>query len=1176
MGVLIVMRMLASWRWRGCVWDEGLTLCCWCCVHQGMPDAPTLQSTERGASMTELSTFTPLPEYVITRTQLLREFEGLLQTADDAVAPEELRSAGKRDPDSFQWSLHEWRCYQDRSPAVVQQALAEALATDPEVHKTYHPPSDRLLVAVHHPTPRSRHRDTVFCARDASTIPLPFARWQGAGLGNRPAWAPVPPSFFAIDADATRASVHVTRRLFPADHGLIRLQANADRQWWLSVHRDGHLFGLRMGAGPRDSGATGGSAAAAAAAKQKKAAAAKRAAASAMPTSERGFTGALPELPQVRAPKGGSGDGYPYRFYASFAASRSSGPAFCVVDEGPACPTKPDGKGSIVVANTCASGLVVENCSQGWVRQTPPEPLAYTSSGPRETCRSIVGCRGTTVVHLEDGYRKVLYADGSVAWFLPEDGGGKWLVVEPSGARYMKVGGNRVPMEPVRLTRTVDPEAKATVSVRHDPCPITGAGAAGGLDRMKPKRSKSRGPRRGNKAKSKRKQAERDAAVAKYWEERKVLQGALYTAAAPDGGIGGRVVVVEYESGDRLVLHADGTHIATTRVMSATARDGDAPSEHVVVASPGYASVEVDVATEQTAQRHAAGQRVAITRSGMQTRSVTYLPDGTTVAHDYDTKITTTTNGRVRMHKPDGVVIVARDGGMVEYRPAGTSDTVAARAALGCGNVEQEVRVAGGDDDDEDDGRQTPRSVRSEVDTDSGAYVLDLEVGDMQVTDPESNSFQVFMTGHVVTDLAGTIGGMGVIPRVGNPVPPRLFTMDGAGGATELLAPSVFERMRDLAVPVSDADGFFPLLAYTAEESGAAARSPSPRGAPSPMAAASPSRSVQGGGGTQRTAAGDASRRRGRASPAYNATGAGVTASQRSLRNTARSGRSRRSQRDGGGDGDGGVGGMTGRSSVRGGGLAPLAETAGLTGALTLARKTLGTAALGKAVEGVPPSYIGKTVSLPPSIAPASYTRTAGSEGKEDAAPNPSLNHTFLTLTVGAGPSGGAGAAAAPGRRDAQVPHAVGVADVRTRRAGLVSVDGRCVLRGGTEGWIGYLSAAATPDAPALAVPSVVAGRPAPCGAARVALVYREVIEHDQLDPTQRAAMEDSEAKCEQWRKDVAATINRFAVDDHRPDEVRVQEILLARRILKQRAPKKKKKRGRRRYGGGSNVRRNM
>ena len=160
-----------------------------------------------------------------------------------------------------------------------------------------------------------------------------------------------------------------------------------------------------------------------------------------------------------------------YRFYANFAATRSAGPSTMVVDEGPPCVTKPDGKGTVVVFNTCDSGLVVENCSGGWVRQTPAEPLAYTSSGPRELSRCVVGCYGTVVITLEDGYRKALYADGSVGWFLPDEGAaaagegddeggataptGKWMVVEPSGRRYVKLGGKQVTTDPVQLTRTV-------------------------------------------------------------------------------------------------------------------------------------------------------------------------------------------------------------------------------------------------------------------------------------------------------------------------------------------------------------------------------------------------------------------------------------------------------------------------------------------------------------------------------------------------------------------------------------------------------------------------------------------------------------------------------------------------------------------------------------------------
>lgn len=74
--------------------------------------------------------------------------------------------------------------------------------------------------------------------------------------------------------------------------------------------------------------------------------------------------------------------------------------------------------------------------------------------------------------------------------------------------------------------------------------------------------------------------------------------------------------------------------------------------------------------------------------------------------------------------------------------------------------------------------------------------------------------------------------------------------------------------------------------------------------------------------------------------------------------------------------------------------------------------------------------------------------------------------------------------------------------------------------------------------------------------------------EHDQLDPEGRSQLEANEAAYAQWKTDLAATIDRFAVDDFRPDDVVNAELDLARRILKQRAPKKKKKkRGRRTFG---------
>ncbi len=51
----------------------------------------------------------------------------------------------------------------------------------------------------------------------------------------------------------------------------------------------------------------------------------------------------------------------------------------------------------------------------------------------------------------------------------------------------------------------------------------------------------------------------------------------------------------------------------------------------------------------------------------MRTRLLTTLSDGSVIGVDYNSKSTATMHGRVRLHRPDGVVLVCHEDGTVRF-----------------------------------------------------------------------------------------------------------------------------------------------------------------------------------------------------------------------------------------------------------------------------------------------------------------------------------------------------------------------------------------------------------------------------------------------------------------------------------------------------------------------------
>lgn len=1224
-----------------------------------MPPEPLLSEAERGAAATELATFTSYPESVVTRTQVLRAFERMVENTNARKLVDDPKGPGHETP----VVLREWRWYRHLAGSTLAQTMGEVQGTDPVVVRHYMSEHDLLLVALHHPTPRRRSLVQYTTAAALSSFDKGFADWRRTATGKAAAtsFAVSPPEpvrkppaynrgladalsghehglFVDLDVDALWRRQIRTQWLFPADHALVRI-VDIPGDSSLTVALKKHLFGLRKGVrapqptgSPRDDAghaAAGGGAAA--------------------PKGERGFGGGAKRGESSAAANLQSfdvGDGFTFNFVATFGSMGPSGSSTLTVDAGPELPLKPDGKGTVIVTNTAADGLCVESSSAGWIRQRRITGSGVSagdtkSSDPyRERSRQTVGCEGTTVVKYASGVVKVLYADGTAAWLLPfpaphiggqtespeaaaaksktkkkGKGGGKgkqpvaeedesnnshWVVSPPSGARYMQLpNGKRVALDKVEVVTSEDPRSGVVVTVRHDPDPVSGGGVGGGLGQLDRTRSSMRKSKKAStksfSGKKKSRASQHEANVAKYFADAASIAGGVFGASSFEAGSGGRVIHVQYPGGDTLAIHSDGTHIGVLKrgdpasgaaettagiggaasiaggsVMSgarskrsrtaSTPRSVVAPSAdrataaspkveiRTVVAAPDFATVEVDRDVEETAQRHSSGKRVSITKGGLRTRSVATLPDGTLVAADYDTRITSSVNGRVRVHKRDGTIVLAWDGGHVDYRPAGVSEGAAAGAVLG--GVKAAVD-ADDDSEEEEDGRATPRSVRSEEDTTAGVYEFDLPRGRMETADVERNVITADLTaGTAWLDLAGTLPGMSVVPRVADPRPPRLFIMSGEndGRGVELVGPDAWKDVHKKRVSVSDSDGFVAPL------------------------------SLETGGGD------DVDEDRELSSPRTSADGSRPAS------------RASRAERDGAPD-------------------ETLGATLGLAG---------GTGDAG-------PSFVWRPISLPSATCLGSDT-PAGTPAEQGV--GPSLSHVLMQRLVGPGAGAGTSArhvyvppgtapqavASALRRVSAEgpglVPHGGGVRASQRGQAGLFDVDGRCELRSGQRGWLSpppKSTAAAThkvgfSDIPAqspgldtlvtgefgdtalaraftpgggvdgnvettmpgrLNTPELAAGRPIAVRPTRVADAVTIVTEHGQLGAEQRRELEEQEAAWVRWQHDVAATIDRFAVEDARSEDVITAELALAKKIQKMRAPKKKKKRRRYKLGTG-------
>eukprot|EP01138_Halocafeteria_seosinensis_P005400 gb/GECG01005520.1/.p1 GENE.gb/GECG01005520.1/~~gb/GECG01005520.1/.p1 ORF type:complete len:2190 (+),score=309.36 gb/GECG01005520.1/:1-6570(+) len=266
-----------------------------------------------------------------------------------------------------------------------------------------------------------------------------------------------------------------------------------------------------------------------------------------------------------------------------------------------------------------------------------------------------------------------------------------------------------------------------------------------------------------------------------------------------------RVIYVEFADMSTLAIFPDETFIfrvAMKKSSSDVEFKGD-ESEHVVyqralITQRHNPTLEVDLPFERDCSRHIQGYEYTSSFAAMRTRFVVTLPDGTIISCDYDPCSTTLVNGRLRLHRQDGDIVLGYDDGYIEYRPHFMDDPARALES-GVGSIffgrKSAVTTSGGKGDEGEDNGMKPAK-------DAGIYKFMLPTGEFKVTDDDNNVFYLNGAGGILTGIAGALETSGseddlrvIFPRIAKPMQPHLFWFDRHGNAAELLSPKEWESL---------------------------------------------------------------------------------------------------------------------------------------------------------------------------------------------------------------------------------------------------------------------------------------------------------------------------------------------------------------------------------------------
>eukprot|EP00752_Nemacystus_decipiens_P011329 g10067.t1 len=219
-------------------------------VGQGaLPRLPERSEKDRGTEQCELLTFTDLGRKDVDRT---RQVWSLAELVNARHSPQ---GQGEK------WSFEDRRYWDVLPPHVVQQILRAENGTEPLCLRKYYPPTDELLVALHHESPPGRARICLWDPCTSGSIPCTFRPsfkdWAKTIIARDSSYTPR--TLLALGAlmDVSKADLDRAKtksiKLFPADHSLVVLTGFvATLERWLSVFKDGHVMGLRLAERPAD------------------------------------------------------------------------------------------------------------------------------------------------------------------------------------------------------------------------------------------------------------------------------------------------------------------------------------------------------------------------------------------------------------------------------------------------------------------------------------------------------------------------------------------------------------------------------------------------------------------------------------------------------------------------------------------------------------------------------------------------------------------------------------------------------------------------------------------------------------------------------------------------------------------------------------------------------------
>ena len=130
-------------------------------------------------------------------------------------------------------------------------------------------------------------------------------------------------------------------------------------------------------------------------------------------------------------------------------------------------------------------------------------------------------------------------------------------------------------------------------------------------------------------------------------------------------------LIVRYRDGLREVHFPDGTRITTHQ-------DGNM----VFISKEGLPPVEVDTEHDRVSSAHSKGVKAPLAKGGDKIRVRVALPDGSAAMIKYDTRITCSVNGSIKMVRRDRTVLLVKDSGLVSYSPRTAWDDEAAVALI--------------------------------------------------------------------------------------------------------------------------------------------------------------------------------------------------------------------------------------------------------------------------------------------------------------------------------------------------------------------------------------------------------------------------------------------------------------------------------------------------------------